>query len=70
MAIVDPGVDVVDWLERAGIKVPNLCHVIIDIPLDNVVRVYCDSYADERLFQVKPPDLRGAQIIRADEKKD
>jgi hypothetical protein len=63
--IVDPGADIADWLKRAGIKVPCLSHVIIDIPVDGAVRVYIDSYGEERLFQVKPPDLSSAEIIRA-----
>jgi hypothetical protein len=66
MAALTSGPWVVDWLKQAGIELPMLTGVIIDIPLEGAVTIYLTGYADEKMFQVQPPDLSGAQIVRTE----
>ena len=46
------------WLESIGVfgDASNTQRVIIDIPVDDVVRVYVTKCADERMFDLSFPD--------------
>lgn len=56
----DPAV--VEWLDAMGITIPWQ-RVIIDIQIEKLVRIHVQALGSQEMLEVKPPDLRGAEII-------
>lgn len=67
MACVVHSSEIQAWLQRLqgrGIVPPEVTRIIIDIPLDDCVRVYYECLADEAMFSIEMADmLSGAEVI-------
>jgi len=55
-----------EWLESAGITIDQTHRVVIDINVNDVVRVYVEGVGSDKMLAVKPPSLEGAQISIVD----
>ncbi len=60
-----------EWTKRmqaAGILPQELRRVIIDVSLEDCVKVYTESYGDEKMFDVSLATVvEGAKIVRAED---
>lgn len=54
------------WVEDSGIAAGNWTRVIIDIPVDDVVKVYIEQYGEAGMFKIEPPSLSDAKITVAE----
>lgn len=56
-----------DWAEKlidAGIVPPMTRRILIDIPLNDVVKVYYETYADEKMFTAElAVALKKAEVV-------
>ena len=66
MAFIATSEVLVDWLERAGVPVKDreVTRVIIDAKAGDTVKIYINQQASVALFDVVPPTMDGAEIIR------
>ena len=65
MAIVGHDPKLFEWLIAAcGLDkdAAQVRRIVIDAQIDNIVKVYIEGYATDKILEVKPPDLRGAEI--------
>ncbi|KKL89165.1 hypothetical protein LCGC14_1917460 [marine sediment metagenome] len=46
-----------DWLKAAGIPFDNARRIIIDICIDDIVKVYVEGYSDGKILEVTPPEI-------------
>lgn len=54
---------IVEWLKKSGIDTNHVSRVVIDMAVEEPVRIYIERYATEKMFlDVDPPDLRGAEV--------
>ncbi len=62
------------WVKQlidAGVAPPETRRLIIDIPVDDVVKVYYECYGDEKMFTTElAVALQKADIIRVPGKDD
>ena len=62
-----------DWLARAGVieskDKGEYCRCIIDINVDETVMVYLTKYGEPLMFEVEPPNLSGARVIKVSDTK-
>lgn len=47
----------VEFIRKLGLDPDLTRRVIVDIPCDNVVKVYVEGYADKAAFQIDPSPL-------------
>jgi len=53
------------WLREAGVAMPeHATHIVIDIEVGDVVRIYATAVANGDMLKVNPPpELRDAEVI-------
>jgi hypothetical protein len=53
-----------EWLKRAKIYTDGQAvrRVVIDIAVEEPVRVYVEQYGTDALLDVQPPDMSGAKV--------
>lgn len=58
------GSGLVQWLRDTGLiaEGQHAFRVLIDIKVDDVVRVYVEEFGSDQILKVDPPDLKSAEV--------